>query len=264
MEQSYKISLLGLALFACAVIAFGSNLGIEHATAQETDPGRKELGLAVETEIAAQKEADAWSMEKQQVIGEIRQLKTRLEWLSYQNKKYAAYIATEKRAIEELERKDAKMRNLRKGLEPFLDKTIERLAGFVEEDLDFLQEEREQRLSFLKDSVNDYHLSMSEKLQRVLEALNVEAEYGRTIEVETRSLSLAEVGRVEADVLRVGRIAVIYRSLDGKRVGRMNPGTGGWEPVDETFSRAIRDTIEMARQQKSVELVDLPIGGFAR
>jgi hypothetical protein len=41
----------------------------------------------------------------------------------------------------------------------------------------------------------------------------------------------------------------------------MNPDTGTWEPVDKKFSRAIRDTIDMARQKKSVELVDLPIGG---
>jgi hypothetical protein len=54
---------------------------------------------------------------------------------------------------------------------------------------------------------------------------------------------------------------LFYRSLDGREVGKMNPDTGTWEPVDKKFSRAIRDTIDMARQKKSVELVDLPIGG---
>jgi len=253
MKQRFKpitIPLLLLMGIIIAVPVFAENISA----------ARSGLEKAIEAEMAAQKKADQWSQEKQQMISEIRQLKTRLEWLSYQNKKYDAYIKTEEQAIAELKRKDAEMRHLRQALEPYLDRTIDELAAFIEKDLPFLGQERSRRVSFLKESVNDYHLAMSEKLHRVLEALNVETEYGRSIEADTRALNVQ--GRsVESDVLRVGRIALFYRSLDGREVGKMNPDTGTWEPVDKKFSRAIRDTIDMARQKKSVELVDLPIGG---
>ncbi|GAB6094692.1 hypothetical protein JCM14469_09440 [Desulfatiferula olefinivorans] len=228
--------------------------------AQDIPTLRSELDRAIDAEISAQKKADSWSMEKQQLIGEIRQLNTRIEWLSYQNTKYDAYIKTEQQTLAALERRDEDMQTLRRDLEPYLDDTLSRLSAFIDEDLSFLPEERRRRLVFLKDSVNDYHLSLSEKLNRVLEALNVEAEYGRSIEAETRTLAVD--GRtVEADVLRLGRLALFYRALNGREVGRLNPETGTFERLDDRFSRAIRDTLDMARQQKSVELVDLPIGG---
>ena len=82
------------------------------------------------------------------------------------------------------------MDRLRQGLEPYLDEVIERLAGFIEQDLDFLTEERNMRLQFISDSVNDYHITMSEKLNRVLEALTVETEYGRSVEVIPETLEI--------------------------------------------------------------------------
>lgn len=232
-------------------------------SAKATDPANvlTDLKKAIQTEIEAQKKADAWSREKELLVNEIRQIKTQLDWVTYQNTKYVAYIEHEKETVQKLQQKKDEMENLRQDLEPHLDEIIERIEQFIKNDMTFLSEERSKRLRFLKDSANDFHLSMSEKLHRVLEALLVEAEYGRSLEVNTETL-LIKGQSIEADVLRVGRIALFYHSLDGEKVGRWNEKTQQWEPISTHFERAIKDTLEMARQQKSVELVDLPIGGF--
>ncbi|MFP4531326.1 MAG: DUF3450 domain-containing protein [Desulfobacterales bacterium] len=220
---------------------------------------QKETKQAIEKEISAQKQADEWSQEKEQLISEIRQNKTQLDWATYQSRRYAAYIEREKEKIEELERRKAEMRSLRRNLEPYLSKLIASLEDFIARDLTFLAQERQERIQYLRDSVNDYHLSMSEKLHRVIEALQVEAEYGRSIEANPATLNV-QGQSIEAEVLRVGRIAVFFHSMDGEKVGRWKPESETWEYISADFSRTISDTIEMAKQQKSVELVDLPIG----
>jgi septal ring factor EnvC (AmiA/AmiB activator) len=229
--------------------------------AQDVSTVQDKTRQAIEKEIRAQQQADEWSQEKEQLISEIRQNKTQLDWARYQSKKYAAYIEQEKEKVAELERQKEEMRSLRRNLEPYLDKLIANLETFIASDLTFLTRERKERIQFLRDSVNDYHLSMSEKLHRVLEALQVEAEYGRSIEANPATLDV-EGQSVEAEVLRVGRIAVFFHSMDGEKAGRWNPEKKDWEYIAHDFSRPIRDTIEMAKQQKSVELVDLPIGGI--
>lgn len=229
------------------------------AVSQDISTVQTKTRQAIEKEVKAQQQADQWSREKEQLISEIRQEKAQLDWTRYQIKKYTAYIKREKEKIRELKRRNVEMRSLRRNLEPFLDQLIAGLEAFIASDLRFLSNERMERLQFLRDSVNDYHLSMSQKLRRVLEALLVEAEYGHSIEAEPAAIHVQ--GRaIEAEILRIGRIAVFFRSMNGKSVGRWNPPSDSWEYIDPDFSRPIGDTIEMAKQQKSVELVDLPIG----
>lgn len=232
---------------------------INLSAAQDGSAVQEETKQAIEKEISAQKQADEWSQEKEQLISEIRQNKTQLDWATYQSRRYAAYIEREKEKIEELERRKAEMRSLRRNLEPYLSKLIASLEDFIARDLTFLAQERQERIQYLRDSVNDYHLSMSEKLHRVIEALQVEAEYGRSIEANPATLNV-QGQSIEAEVLRVGRIAVFFQSMDGEKVGRWNQESETWEYISADFSRTISDTIEMAKQQKSVELVDLPIG----
>ena len=243
------------ALFLAGVIGGGPAAGQDVTTVQE------KTKQAIEKEIDAQKQADQWSQEKEQLISEIRQNKTQLDWATYQSKRYAAYIQQEKEKNAALKRQKEEMQGLRRHLEPYLAKLIADLESFIESDLTFLSKERRERIQFLKDSLNDYHLSMSEKLHRVIEALQVEAEYGRSIEADPATLNV-EGRSIEAEVLRVGRIAVFFHSLDGETVGRWDSDSESWEMISHDFSRPIQNTIEMAKQQKSVELVDLPIGGI--
>ncbi len=71
-----------------------------------------------------------------------------------------------------------------------MDEWLMRLEEFVKKDLPFLPEERERRLKFLKDSLNDYHLGLDEKTRRLLESLQAEAGYGEDVEKSEGSIQL--------------------------------------------------------------------------
>ena len=63
-----------------------------------------------------------------------------------------------------------------------MERMINGLETFVSLDLPFLIDEREQRISTLRTLLLASDITVSEKFRRVLEAYQIEIEYGRTIE----------------------------------------------------------------------------------
>jgi len=219
---------------------------------------QKSMEKAIRQSAEAQHEADQWALDRESLMADIRDLKMRQAWLTYQEEKYQTYVQKQASAIQDLKEKIREAEVIRFQLEPFLDDVLERLQTFVASDLPFLPEERQNRIQFLKDSLEDYHLSLSEKLRRVLEALQVEAEYGRT--VEAREVTLTIDGRAtRVMLLRLGRLGLYYHSLDDTMAGRWNRGSGAWEPLPASLARPLRYAREMAERKRAVELLNLPL-----
>jgi len=227
----------------------------------ETRP--EKLQKAVESSILTQQtlqhEVDQWSAQREQALAEIQDLQIRRKWMQHQLQKYQTYLAKQEEEIKELERTREKAEIIRMSLEPYLDEVVERLADFIDSDLQFLTQERQKRLAFLKDSLNDYRLGLSEKFRRVMEALQVEAGYGSSVEKIEDSLVL-DGEETQVVLLRIGRTALFYQSLDGSRVGRFNQETGKWEKLSADCSEELTRAIEMAEKRRAMELVDLPVG----
>jgi hypothetical protein len=231
------------------------------AIGQSPDRVHKKVSKAIDAESKAQKKADDWSWDKTDLIDEIRDLKTRVTWLQYQEEKHEIYIKRVKQNIADLEFKKAEALKVREQLDPYLEEVVGRLKEFVSTDLPFLPDEREKRLNFLKDSLNDYQLQMSEKLRRVFEGLQVETTYGRMFSSNDTTLKL-NGSDTQVTLLRLGRVTMFYLSLDGTQVGRWNDQTQQWETLSEDYIRPIRRGLEIAERKRSVELIDIPLGAL--
>ena len=144
-------------------------------------------------------------------------------------------------------------------LEPYLEKIYRRLEGFVAGDLQFLHEERTRRLAFLRSSLDDYRVKLSEKLRRMLEALQVEANYGRSIGKTEGVLSLGGE-KSGVNFIRVGRLSLFFLSEDHEKAGYLDTKTGKWKLLDHKYARELSKAIEMAERKRAIELVDLPVG----
>ena len=99
---------------------------------------------------------------------------------------------------------------------------------------------------------------VSEKLSQVLQAYQIENEYGRTLEAYSGTVTLNGEERI-ADIFRFGRIVLAFQSPDGELTGMWNKVTGQWEEVDDSYATPVRNGIRMARKQLSVELINLPL-----
>jgi len=116
-------------------------------------------------------------------------------------------------------------------ISPLMARMIETLEAFVALDVPFLSQERSQRLASLNEMMERADIAASEKFRRVLEAYQVEVDYGRTIEAYSDMLSLNGT-EMDVDFLRIGRVAFIYQTRDGSNMGLWNTDKKVWETLD--------------------------------
>jgi len=72
-----------------------------------------------------------------------------------------------------------------------------------------------------------------------------------------------ETDEVNVDVLRLGRVALFWRTPDGARAGVYDPGAAAWVERDSGERRRIGLALEMATRTRPIEVVDLPLGRIA-
>ena len=248
----HRILLTAVALLlATSFAAFG-----------QADPQRTEsrMSNAIEIEARAQGKAEDWALGKQDLVDEIRDVQTTIAWYEYNIKKYNIYIDRLNRNIDVLRVKKLEARKVREGLEPYLeDVAVDGLEAFIASDLPFDSEGRKMRIELLRNVMNDPHNSLAEKLRKVVEALAIEARFGLEATAEDETLVLNGV-ETDVTILRLGRLAMFYQSLDGESVGRWNNQAKTWEPIDDSFARGIRRALSMARGERGLELIQVPIG----
>lgn len=143
---------------------------------------------------------------------------------------------------------------------PLLQRMLDTLVQFVALDMPFLSEERAARLDTLRALMPRADVSIAEKYRRLAEAYQVEMEYGRTLEAYQAPLS-REDDRV-VNLLRVGRLALMYQTLDGRESGYWDPVAGRFV-VDDDYHAAVREGLKVARKQAAPTLLRLPLQAAA-
>jgi hypothetical protein len=100
---------------------------------------------------------------------------------------------------------------------------------------------------------------VAEKVRRVMEAYQVENDYGRTIEAYKDKLQLASAS-FDADFLRIGRVGLLYRTVGSDEVGYWNVANGEWESLDSgSWRRHVEQGLRVARQEVAPELISIAL-----
>ena len=140
---------------------------------------------------------------------------------------------------------------------PLMLEMIEALENFVELDVPFLAEERAVRTAELRRLMVRADITDAERYRRIIEAYQIENEYGRTIEVYQGELELDGKSRL-VEFLRVGRIALLYQTLDGTETGVWDHRNRAWKEAASSRS-AVRKGIRVARKQTAPDLLRIPV-----
>ena len=147
---------------------------------------------------------------------------------------------------------------VRRELFPLMVEMIDLLDRFIELDQPLLLVERKARLAALRENLNRSNVTLGEKYRRVIEAYQIEAEYGRSIEAYEGSLTLD--GRdLTVDFLRVGRLALYYVSLDGSEAGLWDPAEKKWHDLSDEYLSLLDFALRVARKQAPPNLLQLPL-----
>ncbi|WP_158967427.1 DUF3450 domain-containing protein [Paraglaciecola sp. L3A3] len=141
---------------------------------------------------------------------------------------------------------------------PLMLRMITGLEQFVKLDVPFLPVERNKRVEELKSMMDRADIAPSEKFRRVMEAYQVEMDYGRTLEAYS-GLHTIDGQERDVDFLRVGRTALIYQTRDASLQGTWNKNTGKWEALSSSYRTQVTKGLRMAKKQLAPDLLMLPV-----
>lgn len=247
--------------FIClAVLWSGVSTGL--AGAAETTPVQAHTRLlqSIDGAAATGKRTQAWQNERQQLLDEIQALELQRAWAEFQLEKTERWLAAELKNTTVLEKNLASAAATREQLEPFLEVLYETLELHVQRDMPFNLVERNRRLVFIRSALDDPGRSLSDKLGRLFEAMQVEVDYGYTVEAGEELVELAGGQFCRATLLRLGRLA-LFRILDGgNRLERFEVQSGKWVEISVSYIPEVEKAMDIARKKRVTTLLHLPIG----
>jgi len=177
-------------------------------------------------------------------------LETYIEMLDVQ-------LANQAEEIDTLQTSITDVAVIERQILPLLARMIDGLQQFVALDVPFLPEERTERVTRLRGLLTRSDVTVAEKARRVFEAFQIESDYGRTIEAYRAKLNLNGAS-FDADFLRVGRVALMYRTVGDERLGFW--ADDHWEPLpDSPYRRLLEQGLRVARQEVAPELLTIPV-----
>jgi hypothetical protein len=243
-------SLIGLAgLFSLSVsTAFG-------------DPINQALDIDLTTNKAAvssQKSIDDASDQTQRMLEEYRSATRHAETLQTYNAHLKELLNSQLAEKASMETQLTQIEVTEREIVPLILKMMGSLEQFIQLDLPFLPEERQERLNQLKQLVNRADVTEAEKFRRILEAFQVENDYGNTIEAYRADIDLNGTTS-SVDFLRLGRIALYYQRLDGSEGGFWNKEKKQWETLPSNYRTALRNGLRIARKEMAPDMLTLPI-----
>ena len=149
--------------------------------------------------------------------------------------------------------------DLERQVPPLLIRMVQGLAEFVANDIPFLAEERAERVAELQLIVERSDVTDAEKLRRILEAWQIESEYGGAYTTYRDDLNIDGTDR-QVDFLQVGRIGLIYQTTDEEAItGAWDIQNRSWVTLGSEYRNSVRQALQMAQNQIAPELVLLPI-----
>jgi len=253
--QSMKISP------ACGWVLVGLLFAATSANAQDAVGQAIDAAAEANQEAAAaQQRVDALATDTKTMTEEYRQVAARTEDLKAYNDQVEKMLATQRGELAAMAEQARPNAVTKEKLLPLLHKMVETLEKFVALDAPFLVEERSNRVKDLKTLLDLPDVGLSEKYRRVMEAYQVEAEYGRTIEAYSGELPAGKDAKGRTvNFLRVGRMTLLYATLDGGESGYWDAGSKSFKPLPSEFNREVEHGLKIARKESAPELLKVPL-----
>jgi hypothetical protein len=141
---------------------------------------------------------------------------------------------------------------------PLMERMIDGLEQSVALDVPFLMGERSDRIEKLKETMARSDVSVAEKFRKVMEAFQIENDYGSTIETYKESLTLEDGTTRDYNMLRIGRVGLYFQSEDTNITGR-------WDNQQRKYVRddgarnEVRKGLRIANQLIAPELILVPV-----
>lgn len=228
------------------------------AQANELDKVLQSSDKINQSASASQQKIDGIADTMQTRLQQYKTLNKEIDGLAIYNNQLSKQVNNQLSELQTLAQSMDEVAVIERQITPLMLRMIAGLEQFVQLDVPFLADERAKRVATLKTMMDRADIASSEKFRRVLEAYQVEVDYGRTIEAYTSLLNVEGKER-EVDFLRVGRLDLIYLTRDGKQAGIWNKETKQFQSLPDSNISQINKALRIARKQLAPDMLTLPV-----
>ncbi len=205
----------------------------------------------------SQKRVDGLADQRRDLSSDYRATLRESEGLKLYLQQLRAQLQSQQQEMAAIRQESQELDRTNIEIQPLMLRMLESVDQFVQLDVPFLKEERVARVARLKEMMPRADVTVSEKYRRIIEAYQIEMEYGRTIEAYKGKL-----GDKEVDFLRVGRVGLFYQTPDGKDTGYWDREKKDWV-ADGGYAEGVTEGLKVAKKQTSPNLLIVPIQAAA-
>jgi hypothetical protein len=228
--------------------------------AQQVDPIIETSRDSVNDTAQSQDQIDQVDARIQALLSDFRANLKQLEQLNRYNASQRRQVDAQRREIASLQEDINNIASLQRAVQPLMEDMVNGLEGLVEADVPFLINERRDRVERLRQIMEDPERSPAQRYRLIVEAYQIENEYGRTIESYRGNIDVDGRSYENVEFLRIGRVALVFKTDDDDILKYFNVDSRRWMDLDKSFLPAIKRGSRVAREQIPPELMYIPVG----
>lgn len=244
---------VGTAILAVSLIAISGGV-LAQAVDQVLKAEDHRLQLAQESQERINKIVDA----KRSLEDDYRAINKEIDGLKVYNRLMKAQVSGQEAQLEDISLSMDQVDVINRQIFPLMERMIDGLEQSIKLDVPFLMEERTKRIDDLKAIMERSDVTVSEKFRKVLEAYQIENDYGTNVDFYTQTLTLEGGAPRSFNMLRIGRIGLFFQSDDTKITGMWDNDKRQWV-INNSARNEVRKGLRMARQLIAPELIEVPV-----
>ena len=238
-------------LFCLSVLVSANEANVEVNMESILEVGRENQTLSANS----QDKIDKTERQTDKLVNEYKVVNKQVEGLKLYNAQKRIQIQAQLDLMDKLDEQLVQVVVMQRQIPPLAQKMLDTLETFINLDTPFRAEERRARVDLVRSSLAKPKVTASEQVRQVLEAYNIEAEYGRKIDTYEDKLSDGTV----VNILVIGRIGMFYQTKDERTSGRWDNETGTWEELSGSYRKPIRDAIRIAKKLAPTDMMMMPV-----
>ena len=207
----------------------------------------------------SQKVVTASSDRTQSMKMEIAQLREEIQNTTVYRDHLAKLTENQQQEKASLKAQLAGIQTTRQGLIPLMYQMLSTLQTLVEAGGPVHQTARSENVQRLNVLMNQANISNAEKFREILTAYQQELTDGTSLGWYQGLITLLDHQTREANILFLGHVSILARSLDEQTVWLWNAQSQRWQTLNDVDQSQITKAFSIAKKDTAPELISLPL-----
>lgn len=256
MKLQLSSFIFGKSFISLALLASFSTNSV---AADELDQARAIERSSNTASQISQKKIDGDAESVFELKAEIERMEEQVSNLTLYRDHLQKLVTSQDQEVISLESQIEGIAQTRQGVVPLMYHMLGALEHIVLSDIPVREEARDKRLTDLGNLMARADVSDAEKYRRILEAYQIEMDYGTKLGAYKATIKVSSGETRQVEVLHLGRVVLVARSLDAKTHWRWSKPDYAWLNVSADQGLAINQAFAMAEKQQAPAMVSLPL-----